>query len=372
MSITSGPESRVRRRLSVMGLLETMVTPHHVDRYLELINPMATVRDIRAQVVSVQHPTSDSVTLTLRPTRQWQGFAAGQFVQLGVVIDGVRHTRCYSPAGSAADAHELIELTVKEHPGGLVSHYLNTSAAPGLIVNLSQADGVFVLPADRPSRLLLISGGSGITPVMSMLRTLVDERHHGDIVFLHYANRDADVAYRRELTEIAQRHPNVKLVRVYTETGGGELEGFFDREHLDSVASWITDPVANDAQAYVCGPPGLMRGVREVFRDAGIESLLNAEEFAPVVAEPGKAGGTVSFTKTGVEAENSGATLLEQAEAAGLNPEYGCRIGICFSCTSVKASGRTRNIRAGDTDDEPDKKIQLCVSAPVGDVAVDI
>ncbi len=196
MTIASAPEnttpkSTPRRGLSLVGLIEAMAAPHQIDRYLELVNPMATVRDIRAQVVAVDHPTADSVTLTLRPTRQWRGFQAGQFVQLGVVIDGVRHTRCYSPAGGASTRSGLIELTVKAHPGGLVSQYLYANAAPGLVVSLSQADGVFSLPVDRPRRVLLISGGSGITPVMSMLRTLVEEQHSGEIVFVHYANTDA-------------------------------------------------------------------------------------------------------------------------------------------------------------------------------------
>lgn len=372
MTIAPTPTFMARRGQSMVRLLEAMVAPHHIDRYLELVNPMATVRDLRAQVIEVQHPTADSVTLTLRPTRQWQGFTAGQFVQVGVVIDGVRHTRCYSPAGSASTPNGLVELTVKAHPDGLVSRYLYAHAAPGSVLSLSQADGTFTLPAERPERVLLISGGSGITPVMSMLRTLVDEGHQGEIVFVHYANTASDVAYTRVLESIAAHHANVKLVLVYTETGGGDLDGFFDRHHLAAVAPWITSSGEADAQAYLCGPAGLMRGVREVFRDLEVEHLLNTEEFAPAVAEPGEAGGEVSFTSSAVAAENSGKTLLEQAEAAGLTPEYGCRMGICFSCTSVKTSGRTRNVRTGETDDEPDKKIQLCVSAPVGDVAVDI
>lgn len=355
-----------------LALIEAMATPHRIDRYLELVNPMATVRDLRAQVVTVDRPTADSVTLTLRPTKQWRGFSAGQFVQVGVVIDGVRHTRCYSPAGVAPGRDGFIELTVKAHPGGLVSQYLHENAKPGLVLSLSQAEGVFALPVPRPSRVLLISGGSGITPVMSMLRTLVDEGRGGDIVFLHYVKTAQEVVYRRELEAIAERNPHVKLVLVYTETGGGDLEGFFDRGHLDAVAPWITALTLDGAQAYLCGPPGLMRAVREVFRELDTEHLLNTEEFAPAVAEPDEAGGEVLFTKSGVVAENSGETLLEQAEAAGLTPEYGCRMGICFSCTSVKKAGRTRNVRTGESDDEPDKKIQLCISAPVGDVIVEI
>lgn len=367
--MASNSKTLARRGLA---LIEAMAAPHQIDRYLELVNPMATVRDIRAQVVSVDHPTADSVTLTLRPTRQWRGFSAGQFVQVGVVIDGVRHTRCYSPAGSASSRDGLIELTVKAHPGGLVSQYLNAHAEPGLVVSLSQADGVFMLPNTKPSHILLISGGSGITPVMSMLRTLVDDGHTGEIVFLHYVNTKKDVSYLDALTAIAEQYRNVELVLVYTESGGGDLDGFFDNTHLSAVAPWIADPETADAQAYLCGPPGLMQGVREVFREFEVEHLLHTEEFAPAAAEPGEAGGEVLFTKSGVAAENSGKTLLEQAEDAGLSPEYGCRMGICFSCTSVKKLGRTRNVRTGETDDEPDKKIQLCVSAPVGDVTVEI
>lgn len=355
-----------------LALIEAMLAPHQIDRYLELVNPMTTVRDVRAQVVAVDRHTADSVTVTLQPTRQWRGFSAGQFVQVGVVIDGVRHTRCYSPAGAASSGSGLIELTVKAHPGGRVSQYVNAHVEPGLVLSLSQADGTFSLPMPRPSHVLLVSGGSGITPVMSMLRTLVEERYSGEITFLHYANSDKDVAYVDALKVIADQNPNVKLVLVYTETGGGDLEGYFHHQHLDAVAPWMTDPATSDAQAYLCGPPGLMRGVRDVFCEQGVEHLLHTEEFAPTVAEPGEAGGELSFRKSGVAAENSGDTLLEQAEAAGLNPQYGCRMGICFSCTSVKKAGRTRNIRTGDIDDEPDKKIQLCISAPVGDVTVDI
>lgn len=116
-----------------------------------------------------------------------------------------------------------------------------------------------------------------------------------------------------------------------------------------------------------------MRGVREVYRELGIEDRLHTEEFAPAATPvEGEAGGELSFTASRVTADNSGGTLLEQAEAAGLHPEYGCRMGICFSCTAVKKSGCTKNVRTGDTDTDPDKAIQLCVSVPVGDVALDI
>ena len=360
------PARRAKSRF--LALVDALATPHHVDRYLELIIPMATVRDMRAEVTEVVKSTDDTVTLTLRPTRQWKGFEAGQFVQVGVVIDGVRQTRCYSPACSQYRSDGRIELTVKAHPEGLVSNYLHRNAAVGLVVDLSQASGSFRMDDVRADNVLLISGGSGITPVLSMLRTLVDENYTGRITFLHYAYTDRDVAYRAELEQLAAENDNVRLVLAYTDqTTGGDLHGFFDNDHLDSAAPWH-----RDAQTYLCGPPWLMHGVREVYRDLGREHTLHTEEFAPAVTATEDATGTTTFSASNIDSANAGASLLDQAEAAGLTPEYGCRMGICFTCTSTKVSGCTKNLRTGETDSDPDRQIQLCVSAAVGDVDIAI
>lgn len=359
---------RIRGKFSLLSLFEAMATPHALDRYLELVDPMTTVKDLRGEVTAVHRSTEDTVTLTLRPTHQWQGFEAGQFVQVGVVIDGVRHTRCYSPACSQYREDGRIELTIKAHPEGLVSHYLHRNARVGLVVSLSQAEGTFHLPTPRPDRVLLISGGSGITPVLSMLRSLLDEGYSGDLTFLHYAYTEKDVSYRAELGAIADSHENVNIVLAYTDQdAGGDLHGFFGTEHLLEVAPWYAD-----AHTFLCGPPGLMRGVKGVYADLGLSDRLHLEEFAPSLAVVSDAVGDVSFTESNVTMSNSGRTLLEQAEDAGLTPTYGCRMGICFTCTSVKTSGCTTNVKTGETDSEPHKKIQLCVSVPVGDVAVEI
>ncbi|MBY6686274.1 ferredoxin reductase [Rhodococcus sp. BP-149] len=373
MSIATTPTARGRRSSLLSRLrprlLETLTTPHAVDRYLELVDPMMTVDDMRAEVVAVRHQTADTVTLTLRPTWQWKGFSAGHFVQIGVVVDGVRHTRCYSPAGTAGTDDDTIELTVKAQPDGIVSNYLVASAKPGLVVNLAPATGTFELPSPRPDHVLLISGGSGITPVMSMLRTLVHEGYTGRVAFLHYAYTENDVCYRAELDRIAAENDNVDVLYAYTDQqNGGHLHGFFDTEHLNVAAPWHAS-----AQTFLCGPPGLMKGVRSVFDELGLSESLFSEEFVTAVpVVDGDASGTVSFSGSSVEAENDGATLLEQAENAGLTPEFGCRMGICFTCTAIKKSGCTRNVKTGELDSDPDNEIQLCISVPVGDVDIDV
>jgi ferredoxin-NADP reductase len=345
------------KRFSPLALAEALATPHSVDRYLELIHPRLTVRELRATVVEV-HRTPVSVTLTLRPTRQWRGFLAGQFVRVSVRIDGRLRTRCYSPAASQHRPDGRIELTVRAHDGGLVSQFLYTCARPGLTVGLSQAEGTFTLPVPRPRRILLISGGSGITPVMSMLRTLRDEGYAEDLAFLHYTRDEADVPYLDELETMAAAYPDLRVaVRCPAR------DGYLSRSHLDALAPWFAE-----AETFVCGPPPLMAAVADLVDS----EQLHTEAFVPGAAARGEAGGAITFARTGVTAANTGATLLEQAEAAGLTPEHGCRMGICFSCTQVKTAGCTRNIRTGDTDSDPDHEIQLCISVPVGDVAIDL
>lgn len=351
--------------VGLIDLVQTLTTPHPLDRYLELVRPALTVRELRAEITHVRRSVPGSVTLTLRPTRQWRGHIAGQYVQIGVVIDGIRHTRCYSPVNPAGQGDRHLQLTVKAHPDGLVSQYLYRNAVPGMVVGLEPAAGVFRLPELRPERVLLISGGSGITPVLSMLRTLADEGYPGELAFLHYAKSPEMVPHRTELESIAQAHKNFRIELRYSSNGSCHV----DYDQLERIAPWFTD-----SETYVCGPQGLMAAVRKIFETEQLDERLHTEEFAlsaaPIDADA--AVGTVSFSASGRSAENNGAVLLEQAEAAGLTPEYGCRMGICFSCTAVRRTGCTRNVRTGETDSDPDQPIQLCINAPVGDVDIDI
>ena len=362
------------RLAAAVSLLEALATPHGVDRYLELVDPGLSVHDLRARVTEVARPTPDTVRLTLRPNQRWTGFDAGQFVQLTVEIDGVRRSRCFSPASSQHRGDGQFELTVKAHPDGLVSRYLFAQGTPGLVVGLTQAAGTFRLPLPRPADIVLISGGSGVTPVLAMLRTLTDEMdrgcHRGRIAFLHYAAGPTDVGYLAELRALQARHPDsLRIALAYPEHDGGDLTGRFGPDHLDAVAPWVAS-----AETFLCGPAALMAAVRHTYSDRGLGDRLHWEDFAPppVTVDPDQASGTVSFTDSDLVVDNSGANLLEQAESAGLNPAYGCRMGICFSCTQIKASGCTRNLLTGELSADPDSQIQLCISAPVGDVAVQL
>ncbi|HKP41371.1 ferredoxin reductase [Mycobacterium sp.] len=347
------------RRVLRSPLIDLLTGPHGVDRYTELVAPTWTQGDARAKVIAVRRQTPRSVTLILEPNQACSGFLAGfragQHINLTVEIDGRRRTRPYSPA--SAEGADHIELTIGRHDGGLVSNHLYKHARPGMVVGLDSVGGQFVLPTVRPSRILFVSGGSGITPVMSMLRTMRVEGSDREVAFIHYARSAQEACYRDEL---AAMH-GVKVLHGFTRSGDtADLDGHFCAAHL---AAAMPDP-GEDTAVFVCGPPALVAAVREHC------ASVRSESFVPptfgVSAET--SGGRIAFTDSGVEIADDGRPLLVQAEAAGLTPESGCRMGICHSCTRRKTRGAVRNMITGSVSTTEEEDVQICVSAPVGDV----
>jgi ferredoxin-NADP reductase len=344
----------LKQRVLGSDLVNLLTGPHGVDRYTEQVDPAWTLSEGRAKVIDVRRDTPRSVTLVLAPNDAFTDVvSAGQYVNLAVEIDGRRHTRCYSPANAEGATH--LELTIGKHDGGVVSTYLYEHARRGMVVGLTGVGGEFVLPAQRPRRILFVSGGSGITPVLAMLRTLVDEGHAGEIAFVHYARNRAEACYHDELAAM----PGVRVLHGYTRSTGGDLVGRFDAEHL---AAAMSDPDA----VFVCGPAALVDAVREHCPDAQAESFVPPKLDLP--AQP--SGGRVTFGDSAIEVTDDGRSLLEQAESAGLNPASGCRMGICHTCTRRKTSGVVRNLTSGAVSTAPDEHVQICVSVPVGDVDI--
>jgi ferredoxin-NADP reductase len=347
----------VSRRVLGSQLVDLLTGPHGVDRYTELLAPTWTLNEARAKVVEVRRTTPRSVTLILAPNAAfpYHTLRAGQYVNVAVEIDGRRHTRCYSPAN--VEGAPTLELTIGRHDDGLVSSYLYEQAHPGMVLGLSGVGGDFTLPRRRPRRILFVSAGSGITPVMAMLRTLIAERadgaYEGDIAFVHYARTPAEACYSAELAAL----PGVRALHGYTRSGTGDLCGRFGPDHL---AAAMPSPEA----VFVCGPRSLVDAVREHCPSARSESFVG-----PATAPPAQpSGGRVTFAGSGVAVADDGRSLLEQAEAAGLTPESGCRMGICHTCTRRKTAGVVRNLTTGTVSTNAGEDVQICVSVPVGDV----
>lgn len=369
-----------RRRISrrIIGTIDAVAAPHGIDRYVEQFVPTWSSTEVRGRIVDVDRSALGSTILTIEANGNWTGFAPGQYTHLSVEIDGVRHTRCYSMASAAPAAGDggrtarTFQLGIKAHPEGMVSQHLLAHATAGMVVGLTPAAGDFHLPAARPDRLLLISGGSGITPVLSMLRTLCDEGHRRPVAFLHYATTPDAVLFADELRALADAHDNVTLVTAFDQApDAGDLVGLLSEDHLDAA-----DPDWRDAEAYVCGPAPLMDAVRRHYESAGAAERFHQEAFTlpQFVTEAGEVAGTVAFGASGVTVDSDGRSLLEQAEGAGLTPNSGCRMGICHTCTRSLTSGCVRDVTTGEltTVNGSDVEIRVCVSVPVGDVSIDL
>jgi stearoyl-CoA 9-desaturase NADPH oxidoreductase len=352
-------------RAHLRRVAEAAVTPLELSDVLDVFHPLRRGADLRARIVEVRPETHQSATIVLQPGRDWTGHVPGQYARVGVDVEGVRLWRTYSLThGPRADRR--ISITVKAIPDGVVSNHLVHHARPGQMIQLEQAEGEFVLPQPIPAKLLLVTGGSGITPVIGMLRNLFSraERPRTDIVLLHSALSRSEVIFGSELRQY-DAAGWIKLVELHTDT-----HGLLDVTDLDTIV-----PDLDERTAYACGPAGLLDALQEHYDARGLE--LATERFRTVLVEAGD-GGTVTFAD-GRTIEADGATpILDAAESAGVLMPSGCRMGICMGCVIPMTDGAVRDLRNGAiTVAVPGETgaagvpIQTCISAAAGACHID-
>ncbi|SBT41245.1 ferredoxin reductase [Micromonospora narathiwatensis] len=360
MTTTARPRVSFRHRL--LRLAETVTTPLLPEDYLDMVAPLRAGAALRGRIVAVRAETPDAATVVIEPGRGWRGHRPGQYVRLGVDVDGVRQWRAYSLTSVPGGAERRIAVTVKAIPDGKVSNHLVRRVRPGTIVQLDQAQGDFVLPEATPERILFLTAGSGITPVMAMLRAGLPAR--ADVVLVHSAPTRDDVIFGTELRALAARGA-LRLVERHTET-----DGLLGVHELDDLV-----PDHTGRRTWACGPVGLLDAVEAHWAARGVADRLHTERFRPTVISPGD-GGTVTFTHAGVTATADGATsLLDVGENAGVLMPSGCRMGICFGCVLPLRQGAVRDLRNGDlTTAVPGDGvlIQTCVSAAAGTCDIEL
>ncbi|QUR66643.1 ferredoxin reductase [Mycobacterium spongiae] len=345
-----------------------ITTPLLPDDYLHLANPLWSARELRGRVLEVRRETEDSATLVIQPGWGFSfDYEPGQYMGIGLLIDGRWRWRSYSltsspAATSRSGSPRTVTITVKAMPEGFLSTHLVAGVEPGTIVRLAAPKGNFVLPNPAPSSILFLTAGSGITPVMSMLRTLVRRNQIADIVHLHSAPAMSDVMFAAELDALATDHAGYQLRVRETRT-----EGRLDLARLDvEVPDW------RERQAWACGPEGMLSQAEKVWSSEGISDRLHLERFAVSKVAPAGAGGTVTFVRSGRSATADAATsVMDAGEGAGVQMPFGCRMGICQSCVVELVEGHVRDLRTGQEQD-PGTRIQTCVSAASGDCSVDI
>ena len=341
-----------------------LTTPLHPDDYLRLLNPLWSERELRGRVEEVRPETDDAATLVIRPGWGWRyDHRPGQYVGIGVQVDGRFQWRSYSVSSPPRRSGRTITITVRAMPEGKLSAHLVNGLAPGTIVRLALPEGDFVLPEPPPAKMLFLVGGSGVTPVMAMLRTMARRGSVPDAV-MHYSSPTPErMIFRDELDRLEREHDGLTVHRLHTDT-----EGMLDLADLDSVA-----PDWRERETWACGPGPMLDAISEHFEAAGLEDRLHLERFSLELGGDGGEGGTISFRTSGKTIDADGATtVLEAGEEAGVGMPFGCRMGICHTCTLTLVSGKVRDLRNGEEFDQPNEQVQTCVTAAVGDCTLDI
>ncbi len=357
---SEGSGRRLRDR--AWRLAAAVTHPLQPADYLDMFRPLRPGADLRARVVAVRAETADAVTVVLRPGGAWRGHRPGQYVRIGLDVEGVRLWRSYSLTSVPGAADGLLTITAKAVPDGVVSSHLAQELRPGQLVHLDQAVGDFVLADPPPEKVLFITGGSGITPVMGMLRAGLDRLD--DVVLVHSASSADDVIFGDELRGLAESG-RFRLVEQHTD-GQGRL----DLSRLEALV-----PDLAQRETWACGPSGLLDAIEEQWAGLELTEQLHTERFRTALAEPGE-GGTVRFTGSRVILEADGATsILDAGEQNGVLMPSGCRMGICYSCVLPLREGSVRDLRSGAvTTAAPGDGvlIQTCVSAAAGTCDIDL
>jgi stearoyl-CoA 9-desaturase NADPH oxidoreductase len=354
----------VQRR--VLRALAALSSPLLPDDYLELINPLWSTRELRGRIESIDRETEDAATVLIKPGYRWGGHEPGQYLRIGLDIQGVRHWRAYSLTSDPARSDGLISITVKNVDEGKVSPYLVRRGRPGTIVSLGGVEGEFLLPDPLPEKLLFISAGSGITPIMSMLRHLDRSDQLGDAVLLHSARHADGVIFGDELRALADRHERFTLHEQHT--GDNGRMGPADLERLC--------PDYKQREMFISGPTEMLDDFSEHYEQAEMEERLHMERFQPKLGlgQNGEGeGGTIKFCMSDCEAESDGSVpILIAGEEAGLELPFGCREGICHTCVGELRKGQVRDLRSGKVYGQEGEVIRTCISAPEGPIEIDL
>jgi stearoyl-CoA 9-desaturase NADPH oxidoreductase len=375
--MSTSVDSTRRWRASALKFAEAATTPLVPADFLDLFAPLRPGAELRGRIESIHPETADAATLVIRPGADWAGHVPGQYVRIGIDVDGVRNWRAYSLThGPRADGR--ISITVKAVPEGKVSNHIVRDSRPGTLVHLEQAAGEFVLPTPVPgqkTKLLFVTAGSGITPVIGMLRNLFPVTDAGVVRLARSAAYDITVVH------VAPSEPHsifLSDLQALDAAGCIRLVARYDDEHgvLDLADLEALVPDLDDRTTFACGPGGLLEALEQHHTERGLP--LYVEQFRVTAVVPGE-GGTVAFDKTGALVACDGARpILEQAEDAGVLMPSGCRMGICFPCVLPMREGVVRDLRtgelttavAGETGREG-VPIQTCINAAAGPCHLD-
>jgi ferredoxin-NADP reductase/DMSO/TMAO reductase YedYZ heme-binding membrane subunit len=309
-------------------------------------------------------------------------FRAGQFLNLSLPIDGKRVSRSYTIA-SPPTRDGYVELTIKREENGQVSQFLHDMVINGRAITVSAPSGRFTFDPASAKGVLLIAGGVGITPVMSILRDLTDRCWPGNIDLVFSVRSVADVIFADELRFLAGRHPNLHLHVTITRDAPADWSGARGRITGELLKELVPDFASRPA--FVCGPDSMAAAARNELLALGVPAeRVTLESFTPAAATlaqdntvdqtAGAATATVTFARSERSAPlPSRKTVLDVAESIGVPIDFQCRSGICGTCRSKLLSGHVMMpVRDALNDaDEAEGYILACQAFATEDVKID-
>lgn len=344
---------------------------NYFEPIIQQIRPSYQADAHSAKVVSLTHISVNTFSLILRPSQTWGTFKSGDHAALHIYKDGACITRFFTIASSTQHFRQtgLIELCIRTQSPNGITQFMKDTLQAGMLVNLSKASGEFHLSEDTQTKTLMVSGGSGITPFRSMLQQLsLRSEYRANITLLYYARKEEDFLFKQEFINMhAQGILDVHFINT-------QSQGHFNEAHIKAYC-----PDAFNRQVYICGPGSMIEKSKDVLiQQKSKPENIHYEYFGPAINSATASAGSdndwlVNFTS---QTENvvapSNKSLLQLAQESGLNPTYGCGMGVCHQCICKKQSGQVRNMKTGKLSDQGPEEIQLCISQPHSNVVLDL
>lgn len=354
--------SRIRR------IATTLTTPLLPDDYTHLIDPLWSARELRGRIEKITQTGNNTAELVIRPG--WSmptRFNAGQFIGIGLRIDGKYFWRSYSLTNAPSPKDGLLTICVRAQQDGFLSQHLVAHAKVGTIVRLAAPSGDFYLPEPVPQKLVFVTAGTGITPVMSMLRELKKRTKAGadscEVIHCHSERGQNNQGFVAELRQLQEDAAHGTLGFSYTlQFRDTEKQERFNADEIARLVPDFTER-ATGGGAFACGPTALLNDLEKAF------PAIKTERFVLDRANAAAQGGVVSFSDRGEVEVDGATTILEAGEKAGVQLPYGCRMGICSTCTQQLADGVARDLRTGATH-FAGEQVRVCVCVPAGNVEI--
>lgn len=366
MNANSAPAAA--RSGSFKRLARPLVSPAVFDFWASRVHPLWRWDQAVAQIVDKRAESVDAVTLVLRPNGHWAGFRPGQHVNLTAEVDGARLTRSYSLTGLPG-RDRSITVTVKRIAGGRLSTHLHERAKVGDVLGISPAHGGMRLPAEPAAATLFLAAGSGITPLLSLLRALAAQGMPGPATLLYWGRSRNELCFVDEFKALARRHANFEPRFFLTREPAlapAEFRGRLDAAALQQV------PELSGRHVYACGPGGFTDTAASLLD--GRVARFQSESFTLPPRDFGDRGNVqVQLSVSGRSLSlPRGISLLQALEAQGLKPAQGCRMGICNTCACGKSAGTTRHLPSGALQGEPTDALKLCISSAASDLVLEL